>query len=216
MNQDLKNTIVMTKSNINDTIKQEKSLILIEFLKNAPFEGWSERNLANASVANGFDPNYAKLLFPGGLKDLNSYFNDNLNNQMTEIFLKEKLELKISEKIAHLLEIRFSLYQPIKESIRCLFQYYLMPQHILEAQSSAWKACDQIWYLAGDKSTDFNYYSKRALLETVYSSSLLYYLSDESKNFTDTKAFIRRRIQAVLKIGKWKAIGKNFFSNLFK
>jgi ubiquinone biosynthesis protein COQ9 len=206
----------MTKSNINDTIKQEKSLILIEFLKNTPFEGWSERNLANACATNGFDPNYAKLLFPSGLKDLNSYFNDSLNDQMTEIFLKEKLELKISEKIAHLLEIRFSLYQPIKESIRCLFQYNLMPQHFLEAQNSVWKTCDQIWYLAGDKSTDFNYYSKRALLETVYSSSLLYYLSDESENFIDTKAFIRRRIQSVLKIGKWKAIGKNFFNNLFK
>ena len=206
----------MTKSNINDVIAKEKSLILIEFLKNAPFEGWSNKNLETSTIACGFDAHYELLLFPNRLKDLNLYFNQTINNKMTKIFLKEKLKLGTTGKIAYLIALKFSLYQPIKESIRCLFQYNLLPQNILEAKKALWQTCDQIWYLAGDRSTDFNYYSKRSLLSFVYSSSFIYYLSDESEGFADTKIFIDKKLQSVLKIRKLKARGINFFNNLFK
>ena len=30
---------------------------------------------------------------------------------------------------------------------------------------------DDIWYMAGDKSTDFNWYTKRAILAAIYTST---------------------------------------------
>ena len=207
----------MVTSNINDQIEKEKQEILKIFLKNAPFEGWSHSNLINSSKACKHLPEYYKLLFPNELASLTEYFNKIINENLTQIFNEqtENKTLRISEKIATLIEIKFSLYQQSKESIRCLFQYNLLPQNILCAQKSLWQTCDQIWRLAGDSSTDFNHYTKRSLLAFVYISSLLYYLSDESENFLETKKFIRRKLDSVLKIGKWKASKMNFIRKLF-
>ena len=59
-----------------------------------------------------------------------------------------------------------------------------------------------MWYAAGDHSTDWNHYSKRGLLVSVYFSTVLYWLSDEgdgSGDYPDTWAFLERRIDDVLK-----------------
>jgi ubiquinone biosynthesis protein COQ9 len=60
--------------------------------------------------------------------------------------------------------------------------------------------CDEIWYAAGDRSVDFNYYTKRGLLAPVYASTVLYWLADTSEGSTDTWGFLDRRIADVLKI----------------
>ena len=208
----------MVTSNINDQIEKEKQEILKIFLKNAPFEGWSNINLIKSSKSCGHPSEYYKLLFPNQIQSLTAYFNKTINENLTQIFNKNKdnQALRISEKIATLIEIKFSLYQQSKESIRCLFQYNLLPQNILCAQKSLWQTCNQIWLLAGDSSTDFNYYTKRSLLAFVYSTSFLYYLSDESESFSETKKFIRKKLESVLKIGKWKDGKINIITKLFK
>lgn len=202
---------------MNDQIEQEKLSILTSFLQNAPFDGWNNDNLFKTSFSLGYEKGYVYLLFPNKIKDLTIYFNDIMHKQMTDLFYDSKYrELGISEKIASLIEIKLSLYQPIKESIQSLFQYNLLPINICAAQKSLWETCNLIWYLAGDQSTDFNYYSKRALLAYVYSSSFLYYLSDDSEDFIETRKFIRKKIYSVLKLGKWKASGTKFFNHLFR
>ena len=54
-------------------------------------------------------------------------------------------------------------------------------------------------------STDFSYYTKRGLLTAIYSATLLYWLSDNSKDSEDTWSFLERRIEDVMKIPKVKA-----------
>ena len=57
---------------------------------------------------------------------------------------------------------------------------------------------------AGDTATDWNFYSKRALLAGVYSSTVLFWLNDKSEDFRDTWAFLDRRIADVMKVPKLK------------
>ena len=64
---------------------------------------------------------------------------------------------------------------------------------------------DTIWRACGDTSTDFNFYSKRIILAGVFSTTLLYWLSDESEDYADTWRFLDRRIKDVMKIEKTKA-----------
>ena len=68
-----------------------------------------------------------------------------------------------------------------------------------------YKTVDLIWRRAGDKAVDFNFYSKRALLATVLSSTTLYWLDDKSENHAKTWEFLDRRISDVMKIPKLKA-----------
>lgn len=211
----------MNKSKLNDEINQEKILILEDFLKNASFDGWSESSLIKSAQNCNFAKDYYKLLFPQGISDLTDFFYNYTTEKMTNIFLDQENteKLKIREKIAFLIEIRINIYDSYKESIRSLLTHNLYPQNILNAQLNIWKICDQIWFLAGDKSTDFNYYSKRALLEGVYSSSVLFWLEDKSDNWEETKSFIAVQITRVLKIGKFSSelssSIKNFYNNLF-
>ena len=57
-----------------------------------------------------------------------------------------------------------------------------------------------MWRIAGDTSTDFNHYTKRMTLGAVYGSTLLAWLDDQSEGWTDTGAFLDRRIDDVMKI----------------
>jgi len=72
-----------------------------------------------------------------------------------------------------------------------------------------WQSCDQMWLMAGDTATDFNYYSKRTILAAVYSSTLLYFLKDDSKEHQKTQSFLKKRIDDVMKIEGIKAKIKN-------
>jgi ubiquinone biosynthesis protein COQ9 len=60
---------------------------------------------------------------------------------------------------------------------------------------------DEMWYLAGDTSVDFSYYTKRASLAAVYASSELFMTTDTSRDFAQTEEFLDRRLEAAQTIG---------------
>ena len=55
-----------------------------------------------------------------------------------------------------------------------------------------------------DKSTDFNFYSKRGILTGVWLSTLTRWLADESEDEAPTRAFLDARIDNVMQIEKVK------------
>ena len=61
---------------------------------------------------------------------------------------------------------------------------------------------DAIWRGAGDSSADFSWYTKRAILASVYGLTLLYWLRDTSDEDEATLAFLDRRLAGVGRIGK--------------
>jgi ubiquinone biosynthesis protein COQ9 len=63
-----------------------------------------------------------------------------------------------------------------------------------------YKTVDLIWYTVGDKSADFSFYTKRALLAGVISATSLFWINDESDDSADSWQFLDRRIADVLKI----------------
>ena len=60
---------------------------------------------------------------------------------------------------------------------------------------------DEMWYLAGDTTVDFSWYTKRASLAAVYASSELYMTTDISKDFVATEMFLDRRLEEVQRVG---------------
>jgi len=68
---------------------------------------------------------------------------------------------------------------------------------------------DHIWRSIGDRSTDFNFYTKRALLSGIYLPTLLFWLEDQSEDFRDTSAFIDRRIENIMHIQKLRGTLKD-------
>ncbi len=67
------------------------------------------------------------------------------------------------------------------------------------------RAADAMWRTAGDSSVDFAWYTKRATLAALYTSTMLAWMDDESDGYADTSAFLDRRIDNVMRFEKLKA-----------
>ena len=62
-----------------------------------------------------------------------------------------------------------------------------------------------MWRAAGDTATDYNHYSKRAILGGVYAATLTVFIDDESEGYAETRAFLARRIEGIMQFEKAKA-----------
>jgi ubiquinone biosynthesis protein COQ9 len=56
-----------------------------------------------------------------------------------------------------------------------------------------WHSADLMWRLAGDTATDYNHYTKRAILMGIYSATLAVFVEDQSEGKAETRAFLDRR-----------------------
>jgi ubiquinone biosynthesis protein COQ9 len=121
-------------------------------------------------------------------------------------FTPERLSgMKIREKIRALVWRRLEIMAPAREALRRALAILAMPQNVPLALRIGWRTTDLMWRIAGDTSTDFNHYTKRMTLGAVYGSSLLVWLDDQSDGWSETAAFLDRRIDDVMKIEKFKA-----------
>src|SRR5262249_29371174 len=113
--------------------------------------------------------------------------------------------LKIRDRIK--LAVRTRIEQTVggKESVRRGLAMLAFPFNTPLAARLVYRTVDAIWYAAGDTSTDFNFYTKRATLAGVYSSTLLCWLNDRSEGNEETWSFLDRRIDDVMRFEKWKA-----------
>ena len=82
---------------------------------------------------------------------------------------------------------------------------FSLPTHASEGAQALWSTADRIWNALGDTSEDINWYTKRASLSAVYSSTILFWLGDSSENNADTWAFLDRRIENVMQFETLKA-----------
>src|SRR3546814_12177150 len=103
-----------------------------------------------------------------------------------------------------LVETRIDLLAAHRESLRRALALLALPPHVPFAVKLGWRAADHMWRLAGDTATDYNHYSKRAILGAVYGSTMAVFLNDASEDFADTRAFLARRIDQVMRFESWK------------
>ena len=80
-----------------------------------------------------------------------------------------------------------------------------MPQNLARTLRIGWNSADLMWRLAGDTATDYNHYTKRALLTGIYTATLAVFLDDRSEDKAETRSFLDRRIENVMQFEKTKA-----------
>lgn len=172
----------------------------------AAFDGWSDQALAMAAAELGIPAERAKLCFPGGAVEMIDAWFDAVDRAMAKAWPLERIsKLKIRERIRDLVTYRIEVVHPHKEALRRAFAILAQPQNAMTAAKLAWRAADRMWRIAGDTSTDFNHYSKRGILSALYTSTMLVYLDDDSENLRETRGFLDRRIDDVMRFEKFKA-----------
>ncbi len=171
----------------------------------AVFDGWGDKALAMAAAELGVPPGRARLALPGAAEMIDDWF-DAIDRAMASAFPLDRIAaMKIRERIAALVMYRIEVANPHKEALRRALAILAMPQNLPLAARLAWRAADRMWRIAGDSATDFNHYSKRAILVGVYGSATLVFLDDASEDLAETRAFLDRRIDEVMRFEKAKA-----------
>jgi ubiquinone biosynthesis protein COQ9 len=172
----------------------------------AIFDGWSDVGLASACEADGVDPAVARLAFPGGAIDMIAAWVAEVDARMEQAFDREVLaQMPIRERIRALVWFRLEAVAGLEEALRRSLAIQAMPQNLARTARFAWSSADRMWRLAGDTATDYNHYSKRAILSALYAATLLVFVDDRSEDKAETRAFLDRRIEDVMKFEKAKA-----------
>ena len=174
--------------------------------ENAVFDGWTEAAVETAANSQGVDPAQARLAVPKDQAGKIDLYIRGVDRALREHFTPGKLEgLKIREKIRAIVWKRLEIMEPAREAVRRALSILAMPQNVPTGLKIGWRTADVMWRIAGDTSTDYNHYTKRMMLGGVYASTLLVWLDDQTDGWTETGAFLDRRIDDVLKIEKLKA-----------
>ena len=185
---------------------EQRDALIIAALPHVPFDGWSQKTLEAAAENTGVGAGAVRRFFPTGVKDAVAHFIDLADRRMLEDLKPYDLQsMKVRERVSIAVRLRFARWIPYREAVRRALVLAPLPPFAGGTIRSLYKTVDAIWLAAGDKSTDFNFYTKRGLLAAVYGATLLYWLDDKSKDCAATWTFLDRRIADVMKVPQLKS-----------
>ena len=192
---------------IADLTLDELRLALAPAIADAAiFDGWSDAALEMAADQMGADIDVARLAFKGGAIDMVFAWIEAVDMAMAAAFPEEKVaQMKIRERIRSLVQFRLDAVAGQEEALRRALAIMAMPQNAPASAKRGWQTADLMWRLAGDTATDYNHYTKRAILASLYGATLAVFVEDDSEGKAETKAFLDRRIEGVMKFEKVKA-----------
>jgi len=185
----------------------ELRLALAERLPaHAAFDGWSEVAIVGAAAELGIPADRAALCFPGGAIDMIDAWFESIDRAMAvELAALDLSMLKIRERIRAAVLARIDMATRHPDALRRALAVLGRPVHLARAGKLAWRAADGMWRAIGDASVDFAWYSKRATLSALYAATMTAWMDDDSEGFADTRAFLDRRIDDVMRFEKLKA-----------
>ena len=214
---------------MKDINKKTKTKLLLSFLENVPFDGWSWETLYFSAIDIGLikskklseiEKSNIRNLFDNSLVNIIQEFNIYLDNEMKVNFKKSKSKnFRIPDKIKYQIILRLKAANKFKEAVRISLGMMALPKNSNIALKMLYKTCDIIWRDCGDKSTDFSFYTKRLILSGVYSSTLSYWLNES--DFAKVEDFLQRRLNNISNFGKIKKLKNvinqsNPFNTFFK
>jgi ubiquinone biosynthesis protein COQ9 len=180
----------------------DRDRLLLATLPHVAFDGWSAAAIGAGAAAMGMSEAQARILFPGGGAEAIKHFID-LADRMMVIDLKRAItpDMRLRDKAALAVRLRLERWSSHREAVRRSLPSTVLRDPV-RAAGALYCTVDAIWRGLGDRSIDFNFYSKRALLAVVYASTLMYWLDDRSDGCGATWSFLDRRIADVMQIPK--------------
>lgn len=179
-----------------------KNAILESALPDVPFDGWTPAVLERAAEQAGYPRSMVVSVFPSGVKDALVHFSSLADRWMLDRLAARETPLRVRDKVTEAVWARLEALAPYKEAERLAIAYWMRPLRKWEGAKLVWKTADVIWHEAGDTATDYNRYTKRGLLAGVLTATTLYWLNDASGDHQDSRAFLDRRIENVMSVGK--------------
>ncbi|WP_310497825.1 COQ9 family protein [Sandarakinorhabdus sp.] len=179
--------------------------LIAAMLPHIAFDGWSDAARDGAALDAGIDRDIAAMALSDAAAMLDAW-TARTDAVMTQAMVAGH-NMKIRDRIKLALTSRLAAND--REATRRALALLAQPQHAGLSARLLWRSADAMWRAAGDTATDYNHYTKRAILSGIYAATLLFWIDDDSADAAATMAFIDRRIDGVMRFEKAKArIGK--------
>ena len=199
---------MMKKSQNNYLLKKRQ--VVLRFAKEFISEkGLTKNCLENISKKYGLNTDETDLLFPQGNIDLIKFALEQLNNDL-EVYCRQidLIRLPIHKRIRKVLLSKISLMNEDKPFYRTIFLNLLIPKKNFSLSSQLYNSVDQLWFIAGDSSTDFNFYTKRLILSGIYSRVMLFFFNNNNQE--ELENILDESLKRVSKIPEIKSKLKIF------
>ena len=189
------------KKKYNNSDYKKKIKIFELTKKIVSIDGWSE-NILVKLVSKNIDRSELAYFFPNGYKDIFKFSLDEINNSLEITISKTNIiNLPLNKRIKKILMTRIEILNKDKKFYNKTFNHLLLPQNTKILKKNLYKSVDTMWYLAGDNSTDFNFYTKRLILSGIYVSTLLIFFN---KNIEEAENNIDKSLKRIAKLPKLK------------
>ena len=190
---------------MTDDLSPRRDAVLDEMLIEAPFEGWTASALEAAAREAG-EPTALPILFPGGVAGALEWWSAREDDRVVAAFeALDPAPRGITTKIGWLVRHRIEALDPDREAARRAAATLALPPYAGTGARMTWRTADRIWRAAGDTSTDWGHYSKRAILSGVYAGTAARWFADESEGHRATWDFLDARLSDVMRFEKVKA-----------
>ncbi|KAG9413682.1 Ubiquinone biosynthesis protein coq9, mitochondrial [Aphanomyces cochlioides] len=176
-------------------------VILTHGLRHVNTSGWTLESLGNGARDAGF-PSVAHGMFPRGPIELVEYFMDDVQRQVQDKLAAETEDLPVTDRLKRGIKFRLEILAPYLSMWPQAMALGALPQNAPTTVKKLAEMIDDIWVYAGDRSTDMSWYTKRAVLTGVYTSTELFMLTDQSPNHEETWRFLDRRIEEAIALGE--------------
>ena len=184
--------------------------LLDAMLELAPDSGWTRSTLDRAAEKAGLSVGQALMAAPNGVSDVLEAFGKRAARAAGgALSHPDAAALKVREKVRAGVKGWLAALSSHKAAVK---RAAVSPTNLLTGPKGLWAAADAIWAALGDKSTDYNWYTKRMTLSGVLGSTLAAWLGSDDEAAID--AFLDRRIENVMQFEKLKAQAKDAFAKM--
>jgi len=139
-------------------------------------------------------------------EDLNKKFLSEVKSKVNKIS-------KTNEKISFLLNKRFQIEKKNKDLIKIFLIHLIKSNNSNKVLNYIYSVADIMWEQSNDRSVDFNYYTKRLILSSVYLKILILTFYKDNLTLKDLDKEILQSLEHVKLISQFK-IKLDFFKNI--
>ena len=147
------------------------------------------------------------------LKISSLFFEDLDQRFLSEVKSKVNKITKTNEKISFLLNKRLQIEKKNKDLIKKIFIHLIKDNNSNKVLTYIYSVSDIMWKYANDRSVDFNYYTKRLILSSVYLKILILSFYKDNLTQKDLNEEISKSLEHVKLISQFK-IKLDFLKNL--
>lgn len=193
----------------------ERRRVLDLVLSEAAFEGFTASSLDKAASTAGAEgqplpAGELERLFPRGVADVLAFWSSEEDRAMQEAF--EALNPKprgVTAQITWLIRQRIEQLDWNREAARRAGAALALPTMAGLGPQLLWATADAMWRAINDPSTDFNFYTKRASLSTIYTATLSRWFAEQGDAagedpYAKTWAFLDARMDNLMQFEKFK------------